>query len=164
MKHATAPAPETSTPEPVGTPRAVETRASSRPVTLLDLEPRTDTFLEEALAGLRRPSGQRTLPCKFFYDRRGSRLFDKICELPEYYPTRTELGIMREHAPAMGRACGRDAMIVEFGSGSSLKTRLLLEHLPRPSACVPVDISRAHLLEAAETLADAFPAIEILPV
>ncbi len=149
---------------PTPTTRTVHTRASSSPVTLLDLEPRTDTFLDEALAGLRKPSGQRTLPCKFFYDRRGSQLFDQICELPEYYPTRTEVEIMRLHAPAMGAACCPGAVIVEFGSGSSLKTRLLLERLQRPAACVPVDISREHLLEAAELLADQFPAIEILPV
>ncbi|MCA9695379.1 MAG: L-histidine N(alpha)-methyltransferase, partial [Myxococcales bacterium] len=134
-----------------------------RAVPLLDLAPQVDTFLDEVLEGLSRPR-PRTLPCKFFYDRRGSQLFDQICELPEYYLTRTELEIMRARAGAMAAWVGPAAMVIEFGSGSSVKTRLLLDHLACPSAYVPVDISKQHLLEAAEQLAARYPDVEVLPV
>jgi len=101
---------------------------------------------------------------KYFYDETGSRLFDQICDLPEYYLTRTELGIMREHVEAMTGLMGPRASIIELGSGSSLKTRILLDHVEEPAAYVPVDISRDHLLKTAGCLADDYPEIEILPV
>ena len=94
-----------------------------------------ERFLADALAGLRqRP---KTLPCKYFYDAEGSKLFDQICALPEYYPTRTELGILRAHAADMARALGPETLLVEYGSGSSVKTRRLLDPLGRPAAYVP---------------------------
>ena len=92
-------------------------------VTLHDYHPRLDEMSEEVLAGL--SERQKTLPCKYFYDERGSVLFDAICELPEYYVTRTELGIMEMHVDAMAAALGERVLLVEPGSGSSLKTRLL---------------------------------------
>ena len=107
---------------------------------------------------------QKQLSPKYFYDETGSRLFDQICDLPEYYLTRTELGIMREHVEAMTRLMGPRASIIELGSGSSLKTRILLDHVEEPAAYVPVDISRDHLLKTAGCLADDYPEIEILPV
>jgi len=107
---------------------------------------------------------QKQLSPKYFYDEAGSRLFDQICDLPEYYLTRTELGIMREHVEAMTGLMGRRASIIELGSGSSLKTRILLDHVDEPAAYVPVDISRDHLLKTAGGLADDYPEIEILPV
>lgn len=119
-------------------------------------------FRRDVLQGLRRHHKQ--LPCKYFYDERGSRLFDAICELDEYYVTRTELAIMRRHAGAMADCVGRDAILIELGSGSSTKTPLLLRCLESPVAYVPIDISREHLLAAARGLARAMPTITILPV
>ena len=134
----------------------------ARSVILRDYHPPRDELREEVLEGLQQP--QKTLPCKYFYDEQGSKLFDAICELPEYYLTRTELGIMEAHVAEMATALGPELQLVEPGSGSSLKTRLLLEHLHRPVAYVPVDISRAHLLNAAERLNRLFPELEVLPV
>jgi len=132
------------------------------PVNLRDQHPRAADMREEILGGLL--AEQKTLPCKYFYDARGSKLFDAICELPEYYLTRTELGIMEMHVADMAAALGTDVLLVEPGSGSSLKTRLLLDHLARPAAYVPVDISRTHLLEAANRLNHIFTDLEVLPV
>jgi dimethylhistidine N-methyltransferase len=131
-------------------------------ITLHDYHPRLDEMSEEVLAGL--SERQKTLPCKYFYDERGSALFDAICELPEYYVTRTELGIMEMHVDAMAAALGERVLLVEPGSGSSLKTRLLLDHLRDPVAYVPVDISREHLVNAADRLNRLYPALEVLPV
>ena len=119
-------------------------------------------FLQEALAGLQNP--QKTLPCKYFYDRRGSLLFDQICALPEYYPTRTEAGIMADNIREMASVFGPDCLLVEYGSGSSTKTRILLDHLPHLAGYVPMDISREHLHRTAEDLQRAYPRLEILPL
>ena len=86
-----------------------------------DLEPAVEEFRAAVLNGLSGP--QKRLPAKFFYDAEGSRLFDEICDLPEYYPTRTETGILRENAGEIAEAIGPDATLVEFGSGSSVKIR-----------------------------------------
>jgi dimethylhistidine N-methyltransferase len=137
------------------------TRIETRPLRLHDFEPQADDFCAQVIAGLRRP--QKQLPCKFFYDREGSMLFDQICQLEEYYPTRTELAIMRENIDEMCAMLGSRCMLVEYGSGSSLKTRILLKHLCDVAAYVPIDISRTHLLHASRKLARRF-AIEVLPV
>jgi dimethylhistidine N-methyltransferase len=129
---------------------------------LHDFAPARDDFRSQVIRGL--SSAAKHLPCKFFYDQRGSQLFDRICELPEYYPTRTELGILQCHAAAMAAACGPRCLLVEYGSGSSLKTRLLLDHLSAPAGYMPLDISREHLLEAARRLAGCYPRLNILPV
>lgn len=129
---------------------------------LLTLQSAREQFRRDVLNGLR--AAQKTLPSKYFYDRQGSQLFDSICELPEYYPTRTEMAIMQSHAGEMGEMIGPDAMIVELGSGSSVKSDSLLKATPRPLCYVPVDISEEHLLEAAAKLAQRFPDIEVLPV
>jgi dimethylhistidine N-methyltransferase len=121
-----------------------------------------DAFLREVLAGLARPHKQ--LPCKYFYDERGSRLFDEICDLEEYYLTRCELAILRRHAGEMAVRLGPGCALIEYGSGSSLKTRLLLDRLGRPAAYVPVDISGEHLLRSARRLARAYPGLEVAPV
>src|SRR5580698_4019358 len=119
-------------------------------------------FLRDVIAGLRtRP---KRLSCKYFYDQRGSKLFDRICQLDEYYLTRSELAIMDRFAPEMGAQIGPGAMLVEYGSGSSVKTRYLLDGLPDPVAYVPVDISGDHLQQTARELARDYPRIEILPV
>ncbi len=119
-------------------------------------------FLHEALAGLKSP--QKTLPCKYFYDKRGSQLFDQICDLPEYYPTRTEAGIMEDHIAEMAAAFGEGCLLIEYGSGSSTKPRILLDYLPHLAGYVPMDISREHLHQTAENLAAAYPELEILPL
>lgn len=116
----------------------------------------------ELLEGLQR--AQKTVSPKFFYDENGSRLFDEICRQPEYYPTRTEIGILQRHAGEMADLVGPQASVIEFGSGSSVKTRLLLDRLHEPAAYIPVDISGEHLAQAAEKLAADFPDIEVLPV
>ena len=121
-----------------------------------------ERFLADALHGLRQ--AQKTLPCKYFYDTEGSKLFDQICTLPEYYPTRTELGILRARAGEMADCLGPETLLIEYGSGSSVKTRLLLDRLVRPSAYVPVDISREHLFESALALRLDYPGLAVLPV
>ena len=121
-----------------------------------------DQFLAEVVAGLR--SSPKRLPCKHFYDARGSELFDQICELDEYYLTRAELAIMEQFASEMGEQIGKGVRLVEYGSGSSVKTRLLLDHLPKPIAYIPVDISRDHLLDVSQQLQDDYPTIEVLPL
>jgi L-histidine Nalpha-methyltransferase len=137
------------------------TRACA-PLAVHDLGPAPAAFREEVLRGLRRP--RKRIPSKYFYDATGSRLFDRICALDEYYLTRAELAIMRAHAPAMAAALGPGVVLVEYGSGSSVKTRLLLDALERPAAYVPVDISRDHLLTAARRVAADYPDLEVIPL
>lgn len=122
----------------------------------------TGTELAEIKEGLRQP--EKTISPKYFYDERGSQLFEEITRLPEYYPTETESGIFRDNIDTIVELIGPQASLIEFGSGSSLKTRLLLEHLHEPAAYVPVDISEEHLLKAASALRADFPGLEILPV
>lgn len=129
---------------------------------LIDQAPATHSFREAVLRGFQR--SQKQVPSKFLYDERGSRLFSKICELDEYYPTRTEVSIMRQHGEAMADAVGPEARLVEFGSGSSRKTRLLLDRLTDLASYVPVDISREYLLKSADALADEYPSLSIQPV
>lgn len=118
--------------------------------------------LGEILAGL--DASQKTISPKYFYDERGSRLFDRICELPEYYPTRTEISILETYAEEMVAMIGPQASLIEFGSGSSRKVRILLQHLRELAAYVPVDISKDHLVASAAEIAKDFPHIEVLPV
>ena len=136
--------------------------ARHREPALVDLAPDALRFREEVWAGLALPL--KSLPCKYFYDARGSALFEAICELDEYYPTRTELAIMEHHAGAMADALGAHCLLVEYGSGSSRKTRLLLDRLRDPAGYVPIDISRAALSDSARALAGAYPHLEVLPV
>ena len=141
------------------------TRVLTPPPPALDgFGPGRDRMLAEVLAGLRRRPGRKRLPCKYFYDAGGSRLFDRICELPEYYLTRTELAIMRRHAGEMAHAIGRRAVLIEYGSGSSTKTRVLLDHLAAPAAYVPIDISGDHLDQAARGISRAYPHVDVRPV
>jgi dimethylhistidine N-methyltransferase len=117
---------------------------------------------DKLLSGLQK-SPPRVSP-KYFYDQRGSELFEAICEQPEYYPTRTELGIMRAHVAEMAELIGPAATVIEYGSGASVKTRLLLDELQRPAAYLPIDISGDFLLTVAARLAKRYPQLEILPV
>ena len=122
----------------------------------------SERFLTDVLSGLSRP--RKRLPAKYFYDATGSQLFDAITELPEYYPTRTELSILRAGAREMARCCGPQCLLVELGAGSLSKVRLLLDQLDRPAAYVPIDVSGDHLRAAAAALADDYPALDIAPV
>jgi dimethylhistidine N-methyltransferase len=106
----------------------------------------------------------RAIPAKFLYDARGSALFDEICELPEYYLTRTETAILRQHAAEIGRRAGPGRALIEFGSGSSVKSRLLIEALPRLELYAPIDISRQHLDSTAGRLRRDYPGLRIVPV
>lgn len=137
-------------------------RSARRPRALKDLTPEARHLLDELLTGLKETP--KRIPPKYLYDDRGSRLFDRICELPEYYPTRTELAIMSDQVDEMAEAIGPQAALFEFGSGTSEKTRRLLRALHEPVAYVPVDIARSHLLAAAHRLAEEFPTVEVIPV
>ena len=121
-----------------------------------------DEELEQLLDGLRQP--EMMISPKYFYDERGSQLFEEITRLPEYYPTETELGIMRDNIDEIAELVGKQASLIEFGSGSSLKTRILLDHLDELAAYVPVDISQDHLLESAHQIRGEFPGLDVLPV
>ena len=118
--------------------------------------------LAEILDGLRQDT--KSISPKYFYDERGSQLFDAITHLPEYYLTDTEISIMLGNIEEITKLVGEQASLIEFGSGSSSKTRILLEHLDRPAVYVPVDISEEHLLESARQIREEFSGIEILPV
>jgi len=126
-----------------------------------DLHPDTGSFLEEVIEGLSRP--QKSLSPKYFYDERGSALFEQICLLPEYYPTRTELALMQTHGAEMAALLGRDCALIEFGSGSGQKTLELLGHM-KPVVYMPIDISGAQLKAYAQSLAARFPALHIAAV
>jgi L-histidine Nalpha-methyltransferase len=119
-------------------------------------------FLKEVLHGLSLP--QKTLPSRFFYDERGSDLFEEITRLPEYYPTRTEIGLLKSYGSSMASYVPSGAAIVEFGSGSSQKTELLLEALDSPSAYIPIEISASALYPAALRVQQNYPGLRVHPI
>jgi L-histidine Nalpha-methyltransferase len=119
-------------------------------------------FRTDVVTGL--GASPKSLPCKYFYDALGAELFDRICDLEAYYPTRTEVGILTEHAREMAWLIGPRARLVELGSGSSTKTRILLDQLPDLDAYLPVDISPEYLARATRELARDYPALRVLPV
>ncbi len=121
----------------------------------------TSSFRDDVLRGF--AAAQKALPPKYFYDARGSELFEAICDLPEYYPTRTEMAIMRDHGEAMAKALGPRCELIELGSGASVKTRILIEHL-NPLIYVPIDISESALQGATAALAERFPWLNIASV
>jgi len=127
-------------------------------VRFYDAHPGASDLRDEVIAGLRRRP--RAIPPKFFYDERGSKLFDRICELPEYYQTRTEMAILRRALPQLAASIGAECTLVELGSGASRKVRLLLEEL-RPHGYVGVDISKEFLLASTATLARDYPWLEV---
>ena len=106
----------------------------------------------------------RAIPAKFLYDARGSALFDEICELPEYYLTRTETEILKQRAHEIGRRAGPGCALIEFGSGSSVKSRLLIDALPELALYAPIDISRQHLDATAARLRRDYPGLRVEPV
>lgn len=137
-----------SHPAPIGLP-------------VVDREPTRAQFRAEVLAGL--SARPKTLPCKWFYDARGCALFEQICALDEYYPTRTELAILDAHGAAMADCCGSRCVLIEPGAGSLGKTRRLLDRLDAPAAYVPVDIAGS-FVEAAAALDADYPGVAVRPV
>ncbi|HUQ26308.1 MAG TPA: L-histidine N(alpha)-methyltransferase [Burkholderiales bacterium] len=125
------------------------------------MDPIFRTFREDVVGGLSLP--QKALPPKYFYDAIGSKLFERICRLPEYYVTRAELSLTRQHVSAIARFAGRGCELLEYGSGESLKTRLLIRVL-RPKTYLPIDISADALDRAARRLGREFPKLRIVPV
>jgi uncharacterized SAM-dependent methyltransferase len=123
-------------------------------IEFIDLHPQTGSFLGEVWAGMNaRP---KRLEPKFFYDEAGSRLFERICELPEYYPTRCETAILDDHAEDIREAVGGDPLLIEYGSGNSRKVQILFDKL-LPAGYIAIDISRAYLLHACSELALLHP-------
>lgn len=123
-----------------------------------DLHPVLNDIRNDILEGLKaRP---KKIAPKYFYDEQGSKLFDRICQLPEYYLTRTEIGLLKKYGPQIARQIGSNTILFEFGSGSSIKIRLLLDAI-RPSSYVPLDISREHLLHSVHLLAKDYPWLDI---
>src|SRR3569623_1011489 len=129
--------------------------AQPKDIRVDDRHPDVEDTLEVVRRGL--SARQKKLPSRLFYDDRGSAHFERICEQPEYYLTRTEIAIMRDHAVDIAQVLGPDVRLVEYGSGSGIKTRMLLEHLQTPAAYVPVEISRSALMESVAGLASRFP-------
>lgn len=124
--------------------------------------PPADGFKDAMVAGLtRRP---RAIPCQYLYDVEGSALFERITELEEYYPTRTEIGLLAEKGGDIARVVGPGSRVVEFGAGSMRKTRLLLAALDAPAAYVPIDVAREPLLLAARRISSAYPAMAVTPM
>ncbi|UCH65020.1 MAG: L-histidine N(alpha)-methyltransferase [Ignavibacterium sp.] len=125
-------------------------------------EAQQENILSEVIKGLSKP--QKSLPSKLFYDERGSRLFDEICKLDEYYPTQTETKIMEDNIEEIASHIGDECVLVELGSGSSVKIRLLIDHLPTLAAYIPVDISSDHLINSTEDLKSDHPDLVVYPL
>ena len=121
-----------------------------------------ENFRDEVLAGLAK--SPRQLPCKFFYDEQGAELFQQICDLPEYYITRTEIEILRLHGADMAMALGPQIELIGLGTGAGTKTRILLEELRDPLVYVPIDISKEQLEKSSARFREMFPSLQILPV
>jgi dimethylhistidine N-methyltransferase len=121
-----------------------------------------DNFRSEVLTGL--AESPRKLPCKFFYDEHGAKLFQQICDLPEYYITRTEIEILRLHGAEMAKVLGSQIELIGLGTGAGTKTRILLEELDKPCVYVPIDISKEQLEKSSARFQKMFPALQILPV
>jgi dimethylhistidine N-methyltransferase len=136
--------------------------AVARVIRLAEPLQEASAFAADAIAGLR--ADPKRLPAKYFYDSAGSRLFDRITRLTEYYPTRTELGILREHAADIAALLPANGAVVEFGSGANTKASILLRAAPHVVAYVPVDICTDMLRQEADALRRAFPQLNVLPV
>jgi dimethylhistidine N-methyltransferase len=143
-------------------PADAQAPETSPTLPLIDQHPDSDSFREDVVQGLQQTP--KSIPSKYLYDERGSKLFDEICRLDEYYLTRTEMEIMDAHVSDMAEKVGRNVRLVEYGSGSSWKTRILLDALTDVTTYVPIDISRDHLLAAARDLAEDYPDLPVQPV
>src|SRR6476620_10870327 len=137
-----------------------ETRTAIPPVS--ELPAAGSDFLTDVIGGL--SSNPRTLPCKYFYDERGAALFQKICELPEYYVTRTEIDILDRSRADIASQLGPNVELIGLGTGAGTKTRILIEALENPAVYIPVDISEQQLRQSTALFRKIFPDLEILPV
>jgi dimethylhistidine N-methyltransferase len=126
-----------------------------------DLNPESGRFLDDVIGGLSRP--QKALPPKYFYDAEGCALFEAICGLPEYYLTRAEIALMQSHVGDMARHLGPGCVLIEYGSGSARKTRILIA-ATGPAAYVPIDIARAELNATAAEIAREFPQLRVVAI
>ncbi len=131
-------------------------------VAFYDMSRKQESFEDALVGGL--SAKPKFIPSQYLYDARGSALFDRICRLPEYYPTRTEMSLLSDYAADMARLVGPEATLIELGSGSSVKVRLLLDAMERPRAYIPIDVSGEHLLAAAEALADDYPTLAVAAI
>lgn len=138
------------------------TTESADDLELADYGLEIEHFREDLLAGLGKT--QKEIPCKYLYDAEGSQIFDRICEVKDYYPTRTETRIKQRYAEQIAEAIGPRALTVEPGSGNGDKAIRLLETLHDPVAYVPLEISKEHMMDAAERINARFPSVEVLPV
>lgn len=127
-----------------------------------DFQPELDDFLQDVVQGLSK--AQKEVSAKYFYDERGSALFDEICDLPEYYPTRTEIGLLQIYRDELTAVLGKNRLLIEYGSGSARKVSILLTALQEPVAYMPVDISKEYLLHSAAQLAASRSGLEIIAV
>jgi dimethylhistidine N-methyltransferase len=127
-----------------------------------DLAPKLESFRDAVLDGLSQP--RKRIPCRFLYDERGSDLFEAICETPEYYPTRTEMSILKKQARKIAKLIGPEATLIEYGSGAGQKVKLLLRALDRPRAYAGIDVSREILLRATDDLSMAAPGLEVVAI
>jgi dimethylhistidine N-methyltransferase len=134
----------------------------SGPVAFYDLRPENENFADALHAGLSR--SPKSLPCKFFYDQRGSKLFDQICALDEYYVTRTETALLTSNAAEIASHLGRDCHLIEFGSGSSIKVSILLKALQGQISYTAIDISKDHLRASTDALARKNPDLLVTAV
>ncbi len=131
-------------------------------IDLVDHAPSTSTVLKEVLAGLSKT--QKTLPPKLLYDKRGSEIFEQICLLKEYYPTRAETEILRTYSSDISQMIGPEVLMIEPGSGAGDKIRYLIPHLENPKGYVPIEISKEILLRMTDELHDEFPDLKVIPV
>jgi dimethylhistidine N-methyltransferase len=132
------------------------------PVHLEEIGPQLDDLRDAVFRGLAKAA--KELPSTLFYDPPGSALFDQICALDEYYLTRTEAAIMEQNAPEIAALIGPRCALIEYGSGSSSKIRILLDHLPEPVSYVPIDLAKDQLLRSATAIAAAYPRLHVLPL
>ncbi|WP_156840312.1 L-histidine N(alpha)-methyltransferase [Novosphingobium aquimarinum] len=135
--------------------------AAERPAITFEDDATENPFRDDVLAGLAQE--RKAIPARWFYDMRGSQLFEDITRLPEYYPTRAEVAALQEHGAALGEAIGEGRIVVEFGAGSSAKTPLLLDRIA-PSAYVPIDISGDFLRESCEGFSRRYPELPVFPI
>lgn len=129
---------------------------------LYDLKPNISDFRDEVLTGLSK--NQKEICPKFFYDDNGSKIFDQICELEEYYPTRIESELLRNHCSEIADLIGDSCLVIEYGSGSSEKICILLDNIKKPLVYMPIDISKQHMITASSKIAEIYPELDVLAV
>lgn len=129
---------------------------------ILDCPAALKPFRDDVFTGLSKP--QKELPCKYFYDAQGSELFNAICRVDEYYPTRTETALLKMHGAEIADLIGNSVCLIEYGCGSLVKTRILLDALKNPDVFVPIDISEEHLIQSARELADEYEGLDVRPL